>query len=304
MIALNVQNETSPIESVVLGIPNDFGGTPRQEDCYDPKSREHVHNGTFPTQEDISSEMNHLLAVFKRYEVSVYRPENIPGLNQVFSRDIGFVIDDTFVIPNIIAERAQEVQAIRHIHELIAPEKILITPSRCRIEGGDVMLNNEYVFVGYSEESDFNNYQVARTDANALDFLGHHFPAKKVMGFELQKSDTNAYENALHLDCCFQPIGTNSAILYEGGFKNQSDVDFLVDFYKKENIIFITQEEMYQMCANVFSLSPQVIITEQGFTRLNAELRKRGFTVEEVPYAEIAKMEGLLRCSTLPLRRK
>ena len=33
------------------------------------------------------------------------------------------------------------------------------------------------------------------------------------MGFELQKSDTNAYENALHLDCCFQPIGTNSAIL-------------------------------------------------------------------------------------------
>ena len=85
MITLNVQNETSPIEAVVLGIPNDFGGTPRQEDCYDPKSREHG-NGTFPTQEDISSEMNHLLAVFKRYEVSVYMSENIPGLNQVFSR--------------------------------------------------------------------------------------------------------------------------------------------------------------------------------------------------------------------------
>ena len=61
---------------------------------------------------------------------------------------------------------------------------------------------------------------------------------------------------------------------------------------------------MYHMCANVFSLSQQVIISEQGFTRLNTELRKRGFTVEEVPYAEIAKMEGLLRCSTLPLRRK
>ena len=31
---------------------------------------------------------------------------------------------------------------------------------------------------------------------------------------------------------------------------------------------------MYHMCANVFSLSQQVIISEQGFTRLNTELRK------------------------------
>ena len=89
MITLNVQNETSPIEAVVLDSKR-LWRTPGLEDCYDPKSREHVHNGTFPTQEDISSEMNHLLAVFKRYGVSVYRPENRQGLNQVFSRDIGF----------------------------------------------------------------------------------------------------------------------------------------------------------------------------------------------------------------------
>jgi N-dimethylarginine dimethylaminohydrolase len=60
---------------------------------------------------------------------------------------------------------------------------------------------------------------------------------------------------------------------------------------------------MYQMNSNIFSISPEVIISEKGFNRLNLELRKRGFTVEEVPYAEISKMEGLLRCSTLPLRR-
>ncbi|MEY2703223.1 MAG: hypothetical protein RLY43_1861, partial [Bacteroidota bacterium] len=39
------------------------------------------------------------------------------------------------------------------------------------------------------------------------------------------------------------------------------------------------------------------------FTRLNNWLRKKGFTVEEIPYAEISKQEGLLRCSTLPLIR-
>ena len=57
------------------------------------------------------------------------------------------------------------------------------------------------------------------------------------------------------------------------------------------------------MNSNIFSISEKVIISEQNFTRLNAWLRKEGFIVEEVPYAEIAKQEGLLRCSTMPLIR-
>jgi N-dimethylarginine dimethylaminohydrolase len=32
-------------------------------------------------------------------------------------------------------------------------------------------------------------------------------------------------------------------------------------------------------------------------------LRKKGFIVEEVSYAEISKQEGLLRCTTMPLIR-
>jgi N-dimethylarginine dimethylaminohydrolase len=106
------------------------------------------------------------------------------------------------------------------------------------------------------------------------------------------------------LDCCFQPIGGNSAILYKGGFKNKSDVDFLVNYFGKENIIEITKNEMYNMNSNVFSVSEKVIISEKGFTRLNEVLRNKGFIVEEVPYSEIAKMEGLLRCSTIPLIRE
>ena len=81
------------------------------------------------------------------------------------------------------------------------------------------------------------------------------------------------------------------------------DVEFLVTYFGKENIIEVNKEEMYNMNSNIFSISEEVIISEKGFVRLNTELRKRGFTVEAVPYAEIAKMEGLLRCSTMPLIR-
>ena len=47
----------------------------------------------------------------------------------------------------------------------------------------------------------------------------------------------------------------------------------------------------------------EVVVSEKNFTRLNNWLRQQGFTVEEVPYAEISKQEGLLRCSTMPLIR-
>ena len=304
MIRINITNETAELKAVVIGIADDFGGTPRVGECYDPKSKEHVIAGTYPKNDDCILEMNALVKVFEKYNIKVFRPENIKGLNQIFSRDIAFAIEDKLVLPNIIEDRKQEVDGISEVLNLVDKSDILQMPEGAMAEGGDVMPWNEYIFVGFSEKEDFEKYTVARTNRAGLEFLSSSFSTKIVKGFELNKSDENAKENALHLDCCFQPIGENSAILYKGGFKNKSDVDFLVNYFGKENIIEITKNEMYNMNSNVFSISEEVIISEEGFIRLNGVLRNKGFIVEEVPYSEIAKMEGLLRCSTIPLIRE
>ena len=162
---------------------------------------------------------------------------------------------------------------------------------------------NDYIFVGTYSCEDYSSYITARTNIDAVIALQELFPHKMVKAFELRKSNTNAKENALHLDCCFQPIGKNKAILHKNGFLIEREYQWLVDLFGKENIFEITKEEMYNMNSNVFSISEKVIVSEKNFTRLNIWLRKQGFTVEEVPYAEIAKQEGLLRCSTLPLIR-
>jgi len=304
MIRINITNETAELKAVVIGIADDFGGTPKVGECYDPKSKEHVIAGTYPKNDDCILEMNALVKVFEKYNIKVFRPENIKGLNQIFSRDIAFAIEDKLVLPNIIEDRKQEVDGISEVLNLVDKSDILQMPEGAMAEGGDVMPWNEYIFVGFSEKEDFEKYTVARTNRAGLEFLSSSFLTKIVKGFELNKSDENAKENALHLDCCFQPIGKNSAILYKGGFKNKSDVDFLVNYFGKENIIEITKNEMYNMNSNVFSISEEVIISEEGFIRLNGVLRNKGFIVEEVPYSEIAKMEGLLRCSTIPLIRE
>ena len=303
MIKINVQNESGKIRALVLGIANDFGGTPNIVDCYDPKSRANVKAGTFPTNESCLNEMDTFVAVFEKYDIKVFRPQNIMDLNQIFSRDIAFAISDKLVIPNIIEDRKGELDAISEVINAISREDIIRMPSNTRAEGGDVMPCNDYIFVGYSENKDFEKYTSARTNKSALDFLALTFPNKIVKGFELNKSDIDPRENALHLDCCFQPIGKNMSIIYKGGFKHSEDVDFLVNYFGEDNIIEVNKEEMYNMNSNIFSISEEVIISEKGFVRLNTELRKRGFTIEEVSYAEIAKMEGLLRCSTMPLIR-
>ena len=166
------------------------------------------------------------------------------------------------------------------------------------------MLNNDYVFVGYSEESDFNTFQVARTNSAALEFLQAEFPHKKIKGFELNKSDTNPKENALHLDCCFQPVGTAFALTCPEGFVDANAYQWLVSFFGKEHVFEVTALEMSQMMCNVVSIRPDVVVSDSSFTRLNTWLRQRNITVEEVNFREIAKQGGLFRCVTMPLIRK
>ncbi len=303
MLRLHIQNETAKLKAVLIGIADDFGGTLALEDCYDPKSKQHVLAGTYPTEEDCSAELDALTLILEKHEVQVFRPENIKGVNQIFSRDIAFAIEDKLVLPNIIEQRRGETPALDELLQMIDPKLVISMPSQARTEGGDVMPWNEFVFVGYSEDKDFQTFTSARTNKAGLDFLSRTFPNKVVIGFELNKSDDDPRENALHLDCCFQPIGKGKALLYKGGFKHAKDVEFLVNYFGSENIIEISQEEMYEMHTNIFSISEDIIISEVGFTQLNQTLRDIGFTVEEVPYAETSKMGGLLRCSTMPLIR-
>ena len=304
MLQLNVKNESSRLKAVVLGTAISNGPTPTIEEAYDPKSLEHIIAGTYPVEEDMVKEMEAFNKVFQKYDVKVFRPNTIENYNQIFSRDIGFVIDDVFVKANILPERERELDAIQYVIDQIDPKKVVRPPEEVHIEGGDVMLWNDYIFIGTYKGSDYKDYITARTNMEGVNYIKELFPHKIVKEFDLVKSKIDAKDNALHLDCCFQPVGNDKGIIYKSGFREESDYMYLVNLFGKENLFHITREEMYGMNSNVFSIAPDVVVVEKNFTRLNTWLRENGFTVEEIPYAEIAKQEGLLRCSTLPLIRE
>ncbi len=303
MLQLNVNNETSRLRAVVLGSAVHNGPTPKVEQAYDPKSLEHILAGTYPKEKDMVEQMEAFNTVLRKYNVKVYRPQIIENYNQIFARDIGFVIDDTFVKSNILPDRERELDAIQYIIDQIDPKKVVRPPAEVHIEGGDVMLWNNYVFIGTYKGSDYKDYITARTNMQGVQYIKDLFPNKMIKEFDLVKSKIEARDNALHLDCCFQPVGTDKGIIYKRGFREEADYLFLVRLFGKENLFHITREEMYNMNSNVFSIDTNVVVSERNFTRLNNWLRANGFVVEEIPYAEIAKQEGLLRCSTLPLIR-
>ena len=304
MLKLNVNNETSRLLVVVLGIAKSNGSTPKLEECYDPKSRQNVLNNTYPTEIDMINEMNQFEQVLLKYKVDIRRPETINNYNQIFSRDIAFVIDDSFIISNILPDRSNEILAINKVIDLIPKNKIIELPEDCHVEGGDVILHNDYIFIGTYDGDDYSNFKTARTNYKAIKFLKEKFTEKKIIPFDLIKSDLEPTKNALHLDCCLQPVGNGKLVACPEAFLKREQYKWLVDYFGEENILEISLSEMSEMNCNFFSIDTNIVVSEKSFIRLNSWLRSFDIVVEEINYKEISKQGGLLRCSTLPLIRE
>lgn len=301
---LNIKSETGRLKEVILGLPYSNGPVPSLEETFDSKSYESVKNGVYPSESDIIREMEAFEAVLKKYGVKVHRPSLVTNCNQVFSRDVGFVIDDKIIVSNIIPDRQAEIDAYENVYRNIHYKNIYNLPEAVHVEGGDVVLYDGVIFLGQYNFADYSSLKTARTNALALDYLKMIFPNKKIVPLNLRKNDTDPYDGILHLDCTFMPVGRGKAIIYRDGFINPRDADHLAGFFGEGNVFELTKEEMYWMNSNIFSISEDVVVVEEHFTRLKAWLEEQGITVETVPYREISKMGGLLRCSTLPLVRE
>ncbi len=287
----------------MVGIARKMGPKPAIENCYDARSRESVELGTYPEMEDCMVQLNSLVEKLESLGVEVLRPDVLDATNQVFTRDIGFVIDDQFILPNVIEDRASEVKAINALLDRIPSSNIIMMPSGCYAEGGDVIVHERYVFVGLSNEATFNKYKTARTNEAGLDYLQDEFPAYDFKGFELLKSDVDPRKGSLHLDCAFQPLG-DALLLAPHLFKNAADVIWIESHFGTDNIFYCTDDEAYDLHTNVFSIGPKEVLISAAAGRLKNWLEERSYTVHTITYDEIVKMGGLLRCSTMPLERE
>ncbi|MCC5801988.1 dimethylarginine dimethylaminohydrolase family protein [Rossellomorea vietnamensis] len=200
---------------------------------------------------------------------------------QVFTRDIGFTIHDQFFVASMNTDvRRGEVKTLKHwLEENEVPHTELLHS----IEGGDVLVDEENIWIGVS----------GRTNQLAIQSLRNQLTPYTVHELPLR-------EDILHLDCVFTIISSEWALVYPPAFSKE---DFAT-IKKHYNIITVTDEEQFQMGPNVLAIGNQKIISLTQNQALNKRIRAEGFDVIELDLSEIIKSGGSFRCCTLPLIRE
>lgn len=201
---------------------------------------------------------------------------------QVFTRDIGFTLGDTVFISHMGSDiRTGEEEILKSW--LRENHSSFTALSGHSVEGGDVMIDRDIVYVGIS----------GRTSSEGLDKIRGALPEYTVYPIPIEQS-------YLHLDCVFNVISPTEALIYTPALREQ-EIRYLS---KRYELIEVTKEEQFTMGTNVLSIGNKKIFSLPCNSNVNAQLRKRGYEVLEVDISEIIKSGGSFRCCTLPLLRK
>ncbi|TCP29624.1 N-dimethylarginine dimethylaminohydrolase [Scopulibacillus darangshiensis] len=240
----------------------------------------------------VNDDINSLLAVEQHESlIKVLEKENIDVIlltanekfpEQVFTRDIGFTVGETLFLANMkrkVRQNEDKTFAKWLTEHGISFESI----KNGSIEGGDVIVDSTRVWVGSSD----------RTSMEAIDELRGKSP-----GFEI--TAVPFMEEYLHLDCVFNIISPNEALIYPKAF-DRNVVNTLSSCY---DLIDVSSKEQFTLGTNILSIGNRTVISLPINKEVNKKLRRRGFSVVEVDISEIIKSGGSFRCITLPLIRE
>lgn len=298
---VKINSETLTLKEVLIGNSYNFKSPLNFRDLYDPTSLLNYLKGKYPNKFRLQSQLSKFKKILIEYGVKVHDLD-IVDTNQVFARDLGFVIDDKFIISSILPDREMELNGLRTILNNI--KNVIKLPKSAHIEGGDVVVTKDYVFIGYYNKKDYKNQITARTNRKAIRIVKDLAQGKEVFPIELIKSSIKPSLNALHLDCCFQPISKNKAVICKEAFANKIELNFLISYFGQKNVFEVTIQEMSKLYCNFFSINENTVVTDKRFTRLINWLYEIGLNVEKLDFSEISKLGGLFRCCTLPIRRE
>jgi N-dimethylarginine dimethylaminohydrolase len=198
------------------------------------------------------------------------------------TRDIGVVIGDTIVASPRIDIRQQEVAVAQPVFEKHGIK--VLTPDRGFVEGGDVVVENGRIWVGIG----------ARTDEWGAEYLD------KTFGFEYDVIPLRFHPRFTHLDTLFGVLGQNRAILFEPAFSPDS-LKRIKDAFGA--VVSLTGQEQQSGGSNVLCIDDRKLISSAENQSVNNRLLELGYEVFALPFSEVIKSGGSVRCDTLPIER-
>lgn len=200
---------------------------------------------------------------------------------QVFTRDIGFTLGNHLFISEMASPiRQGEEKVLTHwMNEKGISYKKLSTH---QIEGGDVIVDGNRVFVGISDRTCTDAIQALQDELSDFEIIPIPFDPKY-----------------LHLDCVFNILSSKDALIYPDALDSKI-VEFLASMY---HLIEVSEKEQFTMGTNVLSIGENRVFSLPINPGVNEQLRLHGYKVLEVDFSEIIKSGGSFRCCSMPILR-
>lgn len=277
----NIYSEQGTLKEIILGNPQDFV----EGEKINESMKKYYGTPNSPMRKKIIIEYNVLLKILQKNNVNVYFPASSKEVpQQLAPRDIGFVIGNTFVVSNMKWQsRKNEIRSVKEILSKFNGN-IINTPTEVLLEGGNILIDRNKIFVGIG----------LRTTSNAVQFLEAHFGKQ----YKIYPLLLNTTEEIIHLDAVFNLIGGHYAIFYKNGLQK---IPRIIEQY---NLIEVTLQEKNNGACNLLSIDSNTVIIRNNLERIENLLKETGFRVYVANWNE-TKKTGTVgpRCATLPLVR-
>jgi N-dimethylarginine dimethylaminohydrolase len=204
----------------------------------------------------------------------------IPDLPYQFNvRDAAMVIGSRLVLGRMArAVRMSEPDVL----EAALGAQSVVTIAAGQLEGGDIAVTPDEVFVGLGERTDERGY------AGLRDLLSG---TRKVTPIRLAT-------DVLHLDVAANLLGPDVGVLHRPSIAGD-----LPESLREVQWIEVTDDEFAEQATNMLVLERRTVMLDARHERLQNALATRGFRCITVQLDEITKVGGGVRCMTLPLVR-
>lgn len=227
-----------------------------------------------------SKQYNNLINTLSEYGVKLHFFDLNGSTSQVFTRDIGFIIQDILFISKLtLPDRQSEINGlIDFVHKHNIKHHIMQNYA----EGGDILVNHNKIFIG----------QGNRTCEKAVNEISNVLSANNML-FELVR--VYFEPSKIHLDCVFDILGKDTCIISDDVFNPQ---DVVKHFSK---IIEAPRSELDSLAINIISIDNNTILcSSESFTN---SLKKNGYNSIYINFSEIIKASGSLNCCVFPINR-
>ncbi len=235
----------------------------------------------------------------KVHHVDSVTPTNLDpyGMGQMYARDSAMSVGEHFIEGNVQIEmRKIERRGYQRIVAAINDKNQVHTlnqKDKIYLEGGDVIVNYPYVFVGIGK------YASNEAGAKWLQSILDKDYENEIVDKPWKVVPVYLNDDAiLHLDCCMTIIGPKTAIIHKPVLKDLPKE--LVDY----KFIDIDAKTRKEMGGNVLVIGPKKVIVQKRHTALQEALKNEGYTVIPIVFTWHSLLDGALRCASCPLVRE